>query len=87
VKAVAANGFWLVSAIRLLLGSLSAPCVLRKRLLNFLDNLLLAGKKGRGHVRGVRRVRDSFLTLTDYALGLPEKAKKIGVAGCWKHCS
>ena len=29
------------------------------------------------HVRPVRRVRDSFLTLTDYALGLPEKAKKV----------
>ena len=37
----------------------------------------MTGKKGRGHVRGVRRVRDCFLTLTDYALGLPEKAKKI----------
>ncbi len=33
--------------------------------------------KRRDHVRSVRRVRDSFLTLTDYALGLPEKAKKI----------
>ena len=37
----------------------------------------MTGKKRRDHVRGVRRVRDSFLTLTDYALGLPEKAKKI----------
>jgi hypothetical protein len=37
----------------------------------------LAGNRERGHVRSVRRVRDSFLTLTDYALGLPEKAKKI----------
>ena len=35
-----------------------------------MEDLLLAGNKGRGHVRPVRRVRDSFLTLTDYALGL-----------------
>jgi hypothetical protein len=33
--------------------------------------------KIRGQVRSVRRVRDSFLTLSDYALGLPEKAKKV----------
>ena len=33
--------------------------------------------KERDHVQSVRRVRDSFLTLTDYALGLPEKGKKI----------
>ena len=33
--------------------------------------------KIRGQVRLVRRVRDSFLTLSDYALGLPEKGKKV----------
>jgi hypothetical protein len=37
----------------------------------------LTGDKGRGCVRPVRRVRDGFLTLGDYALGLSEKAKTI----------
>ena len=33
--------------------------------------------KRKEQVQSVRRVRDSFLTLTDYALGLPENGKKI----------
>ena len=37
----------------------------------------MAGNRGRGRVRPVRRVRDGFLTLGDYALGLSEKAKTI----------
>jgi len=37
----------------------------------------LAGDKGRGRVRPVRRVRDGFLTLGDFALGLSENARKI----------
>ena len=46
----------------------------------------MAPNKKRGRVRRVQRVQDSFLTLTDYATGLPEKATlilKLLGAGNW----
>jgi hypothetical protein len=46
----------------------------------------LAPNKKRGRVRRVQRVQDSFLTLSDYATGLPEKATlilKLLGAGNW----